>query len=110
MKELKPETAGNAPEPWMREAVKEINQRAMNGDRLHFEMNQDLAAEILAKHAASSQEAALVSDSSMHNVPFLREALRKYGRHLMGCAAVRELLADEEVACDCGFGKIEVRL
>jgi hypothetical protein len=37
----------------------------------------------------------------------MREALRKYGKHLTACACFDEF---DEKACDCGFGKYEADL
>lgn len=77
-------------------------------------MNAEIAAarnlKTLRRRPMPNANEPKVTDELMHDVVFLRESLRRYGRHLSGCAAVREMLADEDTACDCGFGAIEVRL
>jgi hypothetical protein len=64
----------------------------------------------MTQHSERAAATAEKNVDKSESVNHLREALRKYGRHLTGCAAVKELLADEEVACDCGFGWWEARL
>lgn len=78
----------------------------------------ELFNEATARHSGSPDSGRFCSEecgrkSAEHRVSVgepgddLRKALLRYGRHLTGCAAVRTLVDDEQLACDCGFGGFE---